>query len=128
MAVVGDASSESLIPFIYDNVERGSNLVTDGWSGYSGITENGYTQTVHNQSKAQSEDEMLPHVHLVLSLLKRWLLGTPTKGQSVPNICNHTLMNLFFDSTGKNQQNEDFFFIGYSKRPLRQYQLRLITC
>jgi transposase-like protein len=76
MVVVDDASSGSLIPFICNNVERGSNLVTDGWRGYSGITDKGYTQTVHNQSKAQSEDEKLPHVHLVLSLLKRWLLGT----------------------------------------------------
>ena len=76
MAVVDDASSGSLIPFIGNTGEQGSSLETDGWRGYSGITDTGYTQTVHNQAKAQSADEMLPHAHLVLSLLKRWLLGT----------------------------------------------------
>ena len=76
MSVVDDASSKSLIPFICNNVERGSILVTDAWSGYFGIDDEGYTQLVYNQSRATSEDEMLPHVHMVMSLLKRWLLGT----------------------------------------------------
>ncbi len=76
MSVVKDASSKSLIPFICENVERGSILITDAWRGYSGIDDEGYTQIVYNQSKAQSNDEMLPHVHMVMTLLKRWLLGT----------------------------------------------------
>jgi hypothetical protein len=40
-----------------------------GWLGCSGIENEGYT------SKAK-EEELLPHVHMVISLLKRWLPGT----------------------------------------------------
>jgi transposase-like protein len=76
MSIVKDASCDSLIPFILNNVERGSILVTDAWTGYSGIESEGYTQIVHNQSKVIREDEKPPHVHLVMSLLKRWLFGT----------------------------------------------------
>lgn len=74
--VINDASAESLIPFVTENVERGSKLITDDWRGFSGIESKGYEREIHNQSKVENEDEMLPHVHLVISLLKRWLLGT----------------------------------------------------
>jgi transposase-like protein len=50
--------------------------VTDAWSGFSGIENKGFTREIYNQSKAQTQDEMLPHVHTIISLLKRWLLGT----------------------------------------------------
>jgi len=76
MSVIKDASGESLIPFITQNVKEGSKIITDGWSGFSNIEANGYEHIIHKQSDAVSEDEMLPHVHLIVSLLKRWLLGT----------------------------------------------------
>jgi transposase-like protein len=76
LSVIADASSESLHPFIKENIELGSTLITDAWSGYSGIEEVGYKREIFNQSKAQSPDEMLPHAHTVISLVKRWLLGT----------------------------------------------------
>ena len=76
MSVMKDASSDSFVPFITGNIEKGSTLITDGWRGLSGIESYGYERIVHKQSEAISEDEMLPHVHLIVSLLKRWLLGT----------------------------------------------------
>jgi transposase-like protein len=76
MSVIKDASGGSLIPFIQENIELGSKLITDGWSGFSGIEDKGYTRTIYKQTDSTDEDEMLPHVHLVVSLLKRWLLGT----------------------------------------------------
>jgi hypothetical protein len=61
--------------FVQDVVERGSVLRTDGLSVYRGLE--GY---VHEAVvvKKQSEDAstVLPRVHRVASLLKRWLLGT----------------------------------------------------
>jgi hypothetical protein len=33
-------------------------------------------EVAYKQSIAINEEEMLPHIHLVISLLKRWLLGT----------------------------------------------------
>jgi transposase-like protein len=76
MSIIDDASAKSLHPFIKDNIGSGSTLITDAWSGYSGIEECGYNREIYNQSKAQSPDGMLPHVHTIISLLKRWLLGT----------------------------------------------------
>ena len=76
VSIIQDASKDSLHGFIKGNIEVGSKLVTDDWSGFSGIENEGFTREIYNQSKAESDDEMLPHVHLIISLLKRWLLGT----------------------------------------------------
>jgi transposase-like protein len=76
LSVIEDASVESIHPFIITNVEKGALLVTDGWNGFSGIESKGYSREIYKQSEAQKPDEMLPHVHTIISLLKRWLLGT----------------------------------------------------
>ena len=49
-----------------------------------GIESQGYEHIVRKQSEAAGEDKMLPHVHLIVSLLKRWLLGTH-QGAVEPN-------------------------------------------
>jgi len=53
---------------------------TDGWNGYLGINKAGYTHDRRNQraAKALGEDidTLLPGVHRVASLAKRWLLST----------------------------------------------------
>jgi transposase-like protein len=76
--VIADTSSASLKPFVTDNIEQGSEVITDGWSGYTFLDKSGYTRTIYVQSNKnkKSEEELLPHVHLIISLLKRWLLGT----------------------------------------------------
>jgi transposase-like protein len=76
LSVIKDGSADSLIPFVTENIEKGSKIITDGWRGFSGVESKGYERIIHNQSTATTEDEMLPHVHLIISLLKRWLLGT----------------------------------------------------
>jgi len=80
MEVLADASAESLNPFITGAVEPGSTVITDGWQGYSGLDGLGYTRECRSQRAARSrgEDpgELLPAVHRVASLAKRWLLGT----------------------------------------------------
>ena len=77
LCVIPDAAKESLIPFIKNNIEPGSEVITVGRSSYSSLSSIGYTHTVYVQKKKKSEDEeILPHVRLVISLLKRWLLGT----------------------------------------------------
>ncbi len=73
MAVIDDASSESLHKFVEQTIEKGSTIVTDGWRGYNGLSAKGYIQEIKKQ---QDEQTLLPHVHTVISLLKRWLLGT----------------------------------------------------
>ena len=44
-------------------------------SGYSGIESLGYTHTITRINGNKASD-LLPHVHTVVSLLKRWILGT----------------------------------------------------
>jgi transposase-like protein len=61
--------------FITEAIAPGSEVRTDGWSAYRGLPELGYGHqpiTISRTGKPAS----MPHVHRVLSLLKRWLLGT----------------------------------------------------
>jgi len=77
MLRIPDASAISLRPFIVQAVEPGSTIVTDGWEGYRGIEAHGYAHEVR-KIKGSSElvIKILPRVHRVVSLLKRWILGT----------------------------------------------------
>ena len=86
LGVVQDASKESLMGFIKENIEPGSEVITDGWSGYAEVSDSGYTHTVFVQKNVRSEEERLPHVHLIISLLKRWLLGTHQGAVSAKHI------------------------------------------
>jgi transposase-like protein len=74
---IGDASADSLITFVQDAVEPRSRVHTDGWLGYEPLRRHGYKHDVtFLEGQAQSASQLLPHVHRVVSLLKRWLLGT----------------------------------------------------
>ena len=77
MRQIPDASSESLESFLLECVEPGSVLHTDGWPGYKGVTARAFVHqvTIVKGSK-QTASELLPRVHRVVSLLKRWLMGT----------------------------------------------------
>ena len=77
MRRIADASAESLMPFIDEAIEPGSGVRTDGWLGYSPLQEKGYGhRIVFLKGQKGAASELLPRVHLVASLLKRWLLGT----------------------------------------------------
>jgi transposase-like protein len=77
LATVDDASSLSLHGFVQDCVEKGSTVRTDGWNGYNGLESLGYVHEVFKIKGQELEaSKLLPNVHLVISLLKRWILGT----------------------------------------------------
>jgi len=76
MSLIPDGSKKSIGKFITDNIELGSTLITDGWKGYTGISKKGYTHTIDKKTKILDGEEILPNVHRIASLLKRWLLGT----------------------------------------------------
>lgn len=80
MAPLADASLPSLHAFVTDHVEPGSTVITDGWSGYNGLDKHGYVHEPNSQRAAHARGEdpnkLLPGVHRVASLVKRWLLGT----------------------------------------------------
>jgi len=80
IAPLPDASATSLHAFVTDHVEPGATVITDGWQGYHGLEKLGYAHEPRSQRAARDrgEDpgELLPAVHRVASLVKRWLLGT----------------------------------------------------
>jgi transposase-like protein len=80
MAILTDASAASLHPFVTAHVEPGATVITDAWQGYRGINELGYTRDRRSQRAARLRGDdpfgLLPGVHRVASLAKRWLLGT----------------------------------------------------
>jgi transposase-like protein len=75
MAVVPDATAESLTPFVKASVQEGSTVRTDGWGGYGKLKSSGYKHIVERKDACVG-DKPLKLAHLAVSLLKRWLLGT----------------------------------------------------
>ncbi len=72
-----NASGDSLMPFIQEAIEPGSTVHTDGWQSYSAVEEKGYAhQVTVVKGRKESALGLLPRIHLVASLLKRWVLGT----------------------------------------------------
>ena len=74
---VADSSEGSLLPFVQDAIAPGALIVTDGLQTYRGLPDLGYR---HDRrvvlGSGASAGTVLPRVHRVASLLKRWLLGT----------------------------------------------------
>ena len=69
LKLIPDASTTSLNAFIQEHINQGAHIRTDGWSGYQNLPTLGYEHTAVNSKE-------LNIAHLVISLLKRWLLGT----------------------------------------------------
>ena len=72
---IPDTTRTTLHGFIGHVIEPGSIVVTDGLQAYRNLK--GYThdrQVQHNQP--DDAEYLLPRVHRVASLLKRWMLGT----------------------------------------------------
>jgi transposase-like protein len=77
MRQIVDASGISLSAFVQDSVEPGSVIHTDGWVGYLPLESKGYQREVTLlKGKKNPPSELMPRVHRVISLLKRWLMGT----------------------------------------------------
>ena len=72
-----DASADSLQAFVEEAVAPGSLLHTDGWLSYDRLEKRGYRHRITIvKGQKESAAKLLPRVHRVVSLLKRWLLGT----------------------------------------------------
>ncbi len=80
MKVIPDATAATLHQFVEGNITPGATVITDGWSGYLGLDKAGYIHDRRSQraAKARGEDpgKLLPGVHRVASLAKRWLSST----------------------------------------------------
>ena len=72
---VDDVSKDSLIPFIERAVEPGATVHTDGWQAYWTVPDHGYEhERTIMRGKHDPAHVLMPGVHRVASLLKRWLL------------------------------------------------------
>lgn len=87
MRRIPDASARSLVLFVEESVEPGSVVHTDGWLGYEPLQGCGYVHRVtFLRGHERSPSELLPRVHRVVSLLKRWLLGTHQGAVSIEHL------------------------------------------
>ena len=75
LQVIGDASAQSLLPFVKQSVAKGAIVHTDGWPGYASLRSEGYDHRPVVQGTGK-EAKCMPHIHLIFSNLKTWLLGT----------------------------------------------------
>ncbi len=71
---VPDLTKRSLHGFIAEAVEPGGTVRTDGLNAYLGLK--GYVHDRQVQRRQPDGEHLQPRVHRVVSLLKRWLLGT----------------------------------------------------
>lgn len=77
MRPIQDASAGSLHPFVQDSIAEGSTLHTDAWQGYVGLEKKGYQREITAlRGRRKEASRLMPRVHRVAALLKRWLLGT----------------------------------------------------
>jgi transposase-like protein len=75
---IAAANATELEAFLGDTVEPGAIVRTDDWSGYRGLRAKGCYKhdPIPMRASSASEEATLPRVHLVFSLLKRWLMST----------------------------------------------------
>lgn len=74
---IPDVKTKTLEAFVRGSVAQGATVRTDAWTGYRNLTGLDYEHEVINQSASPDPAHVLmPGVHRVASLLKRWLLGT----------------------------------------------------
>jgi transposase-like protein len=77
LSVIPNATTPTLSKFLRDHIEEGATVRTDGWAPYRKACGGDYTHDPYNVSASPHQAHVvLPGVHRVASLVKRWLLGT----------------------------------------------------
>jgi transposase-like protein len=70
------ASPNQLVTFVKHVVEPSSIVITDGWKGYAGLKQEGFKHRPRLiNANGKTVSALLPRVHRVASLLRRWLMG-----------------------------------------------------
>jgi transposase-like protein len=73
LAMIADNTAASLEAFVRANVKPGATLLTDGHASYPGLTDYRHDPRVVGKMAAHV---VLPWIHRVFALMKRWGLGT----------------------------------------------------
>ena len=99
--IIDGATSDAIQKFVEDYIDEKATVVTDGLKSYDFLgairTHERYAQSGKNTAK--ENESRLEHVHLVISLLRRWLLGTH-QGAVTPMHLAGYLDEFAFDSIG----------------------------
>jgi transposase-like protein len=86
LQVIEDASAQSIENAITKNIAKGSLIQTDGWPSYNNLSSIGYKHKIIRTGESELGQNVLPHCHTVVSLIKRWLLGTHQGGVRHKNL------------------------------------------
>jgi transposase-like protein len=90
---ITDTSRTTLHQAIADAIEPGSTVRTDGLSSYLALK--GYAHERQIQTQQPVGEYVLPRAHLVISLFKRWLMGTH-QGSASPKYLDDYLNEFTF--------------------------------
>jgi transposase-like protein len=74
LQTIPELKRATLHGFIATSIEPGSTVHSDGFAAY--LDRDGYLHQRQIQTKQPEPEHVLPRVHLVIGLLKHWLLGT----------------------------------------------------
>jgi transposase-like protein len=103
-------SKRGLEAFISEAIEPGSAVRTDGWNVYTDLPELGYRHLPINVSRTgKPASASMPHVHRVLALLKRWLLGTH-QGSVQPHQLDYYLDEFTFRFNRRHSRHRGLLF------------------
>lgn len=113
LQVLGDGSGQTLHQFVTEVAEPGTLIVTDGWQGYRGIEHLGYHHERRSQRAVRASggdaDGLLPGVHRIASLAKRWLLGTHQGATSSDHLQSY-LNEFVFRFNRRNSRSRGLIF------------------
>lgn len=110
MAGVAGVSNRELIPFVKSAVEPASTVITDGWTAYARLPASGYHHEIISlKASGDPAHVLMPAVHLVAGLLKRWLLGTH-QGAVLPPHLDHYLDEFTFRFNRRRSRRRGLLF------------------
>ena len=96
--------------FIAEAIAPGCAVRTDGWNAYQGLPGLGYRHLPINISRTgKPASASMPHVHRVLALLKRWLLGTH-QGSVAPHQLDYYLDEFTFRFNRRHSRHPGLLF------------------
>lgn len=121
LARIPNGSAAQLHGFVQGAVQPGSLVHTDGWKPYQGLAQLGYR---HEVSKLKGQPisaatELLPRVHRVAALLKRWLLGTH-QGAIAPAQLDFYLDEFTFRFNRRNSRSRGKLFYRLAQQAMQQ--------
>jgi len=107
---VTNKSEKAVLPFVFDVIEPGSLVRTDGSEAYRKINRRGYRRERIVMLGAKDPAHVtMPGVHRVAALLKRWLLGTH-QGAVQPKQLDYYLDEFTFRFNRRNSRSRGLLF------------------